>query len=317
MEAVICEVMEGRATPAQIGGLLVGLRMKGETIDEILGAARGMRKHAVQVRPRATVIVDTCGTGGDLRGTFNISTSAALIVAGAGVSVAKHGNRAMSGTVGGADVLEALGVRVDLASEHVAACIDEVGIGFMFAPVFHPAVRHVASPRRELGVHTMFNLLGPLSNPAGARHQVVGVFAAEWTEPLARVLGRLGTHHALVVHGDDGLDEISLAAATQVSEWREGGVRTYRITPEQLGFKRCNLADLAGADRDGAARMVRDVLAAVPGARRDVAVLNAAAALYVGGHEASIQAGIGIAQEAIDSGRAAEKLAQLVAFSNR
>ena len=215
--------MEGTATPAQIGGLLVALRMKGETVEEITGAVRAMRAPRDPGRSRAlAVIVDTCGTGGDRRGTFNISTAAAFIAAGAGLTVAKHGNRAMSGTVGGADVLEALGVKIDLPPERVAACIDEVGIGFLFAQVFHPAMRHVAGPRRELGVRTIFNLLGPLSNPAGARHQVVGVFAPEWTEPLAHALGRLGAVHALVVHGDDGLDEISLAAPTQLSEWNDG-----------------------------------------------------------------------------------------------
>jgi anthranilate phosphoribosyltransferase len=317
MEAVIRQLMEGAATPAQIGGLLIALRMKGETVDEIIGAARAMRAHAVAVRPRAPVIVDTCGTGGDARGTFNISTAAALIAAGAGLTVAKHGNRAMSGTVGGADVLEALGVKIDLPAERVAACIDEVGIGFLFAPVFHPAMRHAAGPRRELGVRTIFNLLGPLSNPAGARHQVVGVFAAEWTEPLATALGQLGSTHALVVHGEDGLDEISLAATTQVSEWKGGVLRTYRVTPEEFGFTRCRADDLSGADRDAAARIIHDILAGVPGPRADIAVLNAAAALYVGGRAPSIAAAISGAQESIRSGRARDRLAQLAAFTNR
>jgi anthranilate phosphoribosyltransferase len=317
MEAVMRELMDGSATPAQIGGLLVALRMKGETVEEITGAVRAMRRHATPIQPRARVIVDTCGTGGDRRGTFNISTAAAFIAAGAGLTVAKHGNRAMSGTVGGADVLEALGVTIELAPARVAACIDEVGIGFLFAQVFHPAMRHVAGPRRELGVRTIFNLLGPLSNPAGTRHQVVGVFAPEWTEPLAHALGRLGAVHALVVHGDDGLDEISLAAPTQVSEWQDGTVHTYRIMPEEFGFTRCRAADIEGGNREAAASIVRGVLAGASGPRADIAVLNAAAAIYVGGLAPSIAAGIDRARESIRSGRARQKLEQLIEFSKQ
>ncbi|MGH3056099.1 MAG: anthranilate phosphoribosyltransferase, partial [Gaiellaceae bacterium] len=275
MESVMRELMEGTATPAQIAGWLVALRMKGETVDEITGAVRALRAHATRIEPRATVVVDTCGTGGDRRGTVNISTAAAFIAAGAGLTVAKHGNRAMSGTVGGADVLETLGVKIDLPPAQVAACIDEVGVGFLFAQVFHPAMRHVAGPRRELGIRTIFNLLGPLSNPAGARHQVVGVFAAEWTEPLAHALGRLGAVHALVVHGEDGLDEISLAAPTQLSEWADGAVHTYRVTPEELGFTRCRDIDLEGGNRDAAASIIRGILSGASGPRGDIAVLNA------------------------------------------
>jgi anthranilate phosphoribosyltransferase len=317
MEAVMRQLMAGAATPAQIGGLLVALRMKGETVSEIIGAARAMRAHATQICPRAPVIVDTCGTGGDLRGTFNISTTAAFIAAGAGLTVAKHGNRAMSGTVGGADVLEALGVKIDLPPEQVGACIDAVGIGFLFAPAFHPAMKHAAGPRRELGIRTIFNLLGPLSNPAGARHQVVGVFAPEWTEPLAHALGRLGSIHALVVHGDDGLDEISLAAPTQLSEWKDGVLRTYRVTPEEFGLPRCRDDDLEGGDRETAASIIRGILAGAAGPRADIAVLNAAAAIYVGGLASSIAAAIRIAQDSIRSGRAQQKLAQLVEYTNR
>ena len=317
MEAVMRQLMEGAATPAQIGGLLVALRMKGETVEEITGAVRAMRAFAAHVRPRAAVVVDTCGTGGDLRGTFNISTAAALIAAGAGLTVAKHGNRAASGTVGGADVLETLGVKIDLPPERVAACIDEVGIAFFFAPVFHPAMRHAAGPRRELGLRTIFNLLGPLSNPAGARHQVVGVFAPEWTEPLARALGRLGSIHALVVHGDDGLDEISLAAPTQLSEWKDDTLRTYRVTPEEFGFKRCRDADLEGGDREAAASIIRGIVAGATGPRADIAIFNAAAAIYVGGFAASISAAIDLARDAIRSGRASQKLTQLIEFTTR
>jgi anthranilate phosphoribosyltransferase len=317
MEEVMRELMEGSATPAQIGGLLIALHMKGETVEEITGAVRAMRTQATQIQPRSAVIVDTCGTGGDRRGTFNISTAAAFIAAGAGLTVAKHGNRAMSGTVGGADVLEALGVTIELAPAHVAACIEAVGIGFLFAQVFHPAMRHVAGPRRELGVRTIFNLLGPLSNPAGARHQVVGVFAPEWTEPLAHALGRLGARHALVVHGEDGLDEISLAAATQLSEWHDGTVHTYRVTPEEFGFTRCRDADLEGGNCDAAASIIRGILAGAAGPRADIAVLNAAAAIYVGGLAPSIAAGIDRARESIRSGRARHKLEQLIEFSQR
>jgi anthranilate phosphoribosyltransferase len=317
MEAVMRQLMEGAATPAQVGALLVALRMKGETVEEITGAVRAMRAFAAPLRPRAAVVVDTCGTGGDLRGTFNISTAAALIAAGAGLTIAKHGNRAMSGTVGGADVLESLGVKIDLAAEQVAACIDEVGIGFLFAPVFHPAMRHAAGPRRELGFRTIFNLLGPLSNPAGARHQLVGVFAAEWVEPLARALGRLGSVHALVVHGDDGLDEISLAAPTEISEWKEGHLHTYRVTPEDFGFKRCRDAELDGGDRETAASIIRGIVAGATGPRADIAVLNAAAAIYVGGSAPSIAAGIDLARDSVRSGRARQKLAQLIEFTNR
>jgi anthranilate phosphoribosyltransferase len=317
MEAVMRQLMEGAATPAQVGALLVALRMKGETVEEITGAVRAMRAFAAPLRPRAAVVVDTCGTGGDLRGTFNISTAAALIAAGAGLTIAKHGNRAMSGTVGGADVLESLGVKIDLAAEQVAACIDEVGIGFLFAPVFHPAMRHAAGPRRELGFRTIFNLLGPLSNPAGARHQLVGVFAAEWVEPLARALGRLGSVHALVVHGDDGLDEISLAAPTEISEWKEDRLHTYRVTPEDFGFKRCSDAELDGGDRETAASIIRGIVAGATGPRADIAMLNAAAAIYVGGSAPSIAAGIDLARDSIRSGRARQKLAQLIEFTNR
>jgi len=317
MEAVMRQLMEGAATPAQIGALLIALRMKGETVDEITGAVRAMRAFAAHVHPRAAVVVDTCGTGGDQRGTFNISTAAALIVAGAGLPVAKHGNRAMSGRVGGADVLEALGVKIELPPDRVAACLDEVGLAFLFAQLFHPAMRHAAGPRREIGFRTIFNLLGPLSNPAGARHQIVGVFAPEWTEPLACVLGRLGSVHALVVHGEDGLDEISLAAPTQLSEWRDGGLHTYRVTPEEFGFKRCRDGDLDGGDRETAAGIIRGIVAGAAGPRLDIAVLNAAAAIYVGGFAPSIHAGIDLARDSIRSGRARQKLAQLIEFTNR
>jgi anthranilate phosphoribosyltransferase len=317
MEAVIGRIMRGEATPAQIGGLLIALRMKGEAVGEIIGAARALRAAATRITPRAAVVVDTCGTGGDRKGTFNISTAAAFVVAGAGLTVAKHGNRAMSGTVGGADVLEALGVKLDLAPDRVAVCIDTIGIGFLFAPVFHPAMKHAAIPRRELGVRTLFNLLGPLSNPAGARHQVVGVFAPQWVEPTARALGELGSVHALVVHSDDGLDEISLAAATMIAEWRAGAVIQYRITPEEMGFTSCRFDDLLGpATAADSARVVRAVLDGEAGPRLDVVVLNAAAAIYAGEGASSIRDAAALARESIASGRARQKLDALVEFTN-
>lgn len=317
MEAMTGQIMAGEVSPAQIGALLTALRMKGETRSEIVGAARAMRAHAAVIRPRAEILVDTCGTGGDLRGTFNVSTAAAFITAGAGLSVAKHGNRAMSGAVGGADVLEALGVQIELPPQRVEQCIDEIGIGFLFAPVFHPAMRHVAVARRELGIRTIFNLLGPLSNPAGARRQVVGVFSSEWTEPLAGALAELGAEHVLVVHGEDGLDEISLTGATRVTEYDRGSLRTYRLLPSDLGFSACSFDDLICSSREESAEMIRAILAGAEGPRASIAILNAAAAIYVGGGAASIAAAVDRARESIRSGRARQKLNQMVELTNR
>jgi anthranilate phosphoribosyltransferase len=317
MESVMREVMGGSATAAQLGGLLVALRMKGESVEEITGAARAMRRYGMRV-PTHHDVVDTCGTGGAMRGTFNISTAAALIAAGAGVVVAKHGNRAMSGAVGGADVLEALGVRIELGAEEVAACLEEVGIGFLFAPVFHPAMRHVAGPRRELGIRTVFNLLGPLSNPAGAHAQLLGVFGSEWVEPLARALAHLGSRRALVVHGEDGLDEISLTAPTLVAELRDGDVRTYRVTPESLGLERCAPEDLRGGNAAHNAELIRRVVAGqAPRAYADIALLNAGAAIYVGGRADDMPGGLARARESLSSGRAADTLERLIEFTNR
>jgi len=317
METVVHDIMQGGATPAQIGALLTGLSMKGERVDEIVGAARAMRRAATPLRTHRPV-VDTCGTGGDGCRTFNISTAAAFIAAGAGVAVAKHGNRAMSGAVGGADVLEALGVRIDLEPERVAACIDEIGIGFLFAQRFHPAMRFVAGPRREIGVRTIFNLLGPLTNPAGARAQLVGVFARHWVEPLAHALARLGSARALVVHGEDGLDELSLTGASIVAEMRDGAVRTYRFDPTSVGLRTCAPAELAGGDAARNAAIVRDVLhgRAAP-AQADTALLNAAAALYVGDAADSIGTGLDAARAAVRSGAAAAKLEALIEHTNR
>lgn len=317
MEAVVREIMEGRATPAQIGAFLVALRMKGERVEELTGAARAMRAYATRV-PTTLAVVDTCGTGGDGSGTFNISTTAAIIAAGAGVVVAKHGNRAMSGTVGGADVIEALGVRIELTAEQAAACLEHAGIAFLFAPAFHPAVRHAAGPRREIGVRSIFNLLGPLANPAGATAQVLGVFSGDWVAPLAQTLARLGSRRAMVVHGEDGLDEISLTGPTLVAELRDASVRTYRIEPEQLGLRRCEPEQLRGGDVQANAEIVRRILAGeAPPAQMDVAVLNAAAAIYVAGRADDLSGGLDCARAAVRSGRARARLDALVEWSHR
>jgi anthranilate phosphoribosyltransferase len=317
MEGVMLDVMRGEATPAQIGAFLVALRMKGEQVGEITGAARAMRRHALRVVTTRDV-VDTCGTGGDARGTFNISTTAALVAAAAGVVIAKHGNRAMSGAVGGADVLEALGVKIDLDAERVAGCLEEVGIGFLFAPVFHPAMRHVAGPRREIGLRTIFNLLGPLSNPAGAQAQLLGVFSEYWVEPLAHALARLGSHRAMVVHGEDGLDEITLTGTTIVAELRGDTVHTYRLDPAGFGLARCTPVELQGGDVTANARLIESILRGTStAAQRDISLLNAAAAIYVGGLATTLDAALGRARDALQSGRAAEKLSQLIEYTNR
>jgi anthranilate phosphoribosyltransferase len=317
MEAVTRDLMGGAATPAQIGALLAALRMKGERVEEISGAARAMRRYATRV-PTEREVVDTCGTGGDLRGTFNISTAAALIAAAAGVVIAKHGNRAMSGAVGGADVLEALGVRIDLPADRVAACLGEVGFGFLFAPVFHPAMRHVAAPRREIGIRTIFNLLGPLSNPAGAKVQLLGVFSDQWVEPLARALQRLGSRRVMVVHGTDGLDEISLCAPTLVAELRDGSVHRYEITPEAVGLRCCPPDALRGGTVEQNAAIIRAVLAGTATqAQQDIALLNAGAVLYVAGRAPDLAGGITQARAAIADGRAQHTLEALIEFSSR
>lgn len=314
-------IMTGEATGAQIGSLMTALRMRGETDDEIAGFARTMRKHALTV-PLATSepIVDTCGTGGDGANTFNISTAAAFVVAGAGVRVAKHGNRAMSSRCGSADVLEGLGVRIDLNPQAVGACIDEIGIGFMFAPVFHPAMRFAGPARREIGIRTVFNILGPLTNPAGARHQVVGVANANLSEKVARVLALLGTAHSLVVHSDDGLDELSISSVNLVNDVHANGssdVRTYRLSAEELGLETAPLDALRGGDVTTNSGLVRDLLNRRPGPHRSIVVLNAGAALYAADAVDSIQEGVRRAGESIDSGAALHKLTKLVEMSNR
>jgi len=320
-EAVMGQIMAGEATPAQIGAFLAALRMKKETVGEITGCARAMRRSAIPVRPRRRDLVDTCGTGGDGAGTFNISTTAAFVVAGAGLAVAKHGNRSVSSHCGSADVLEALGVNLELTPEQIASCIDQVGIGFLFAPRLHPAMKHAIGPRREMGVRTIFNILGPLTNPAGAQRQLMGVYAPELTGVLAQVLGGLGVQAAFVVHGADGLDELSTTGINRVSYLREGAdaerpmVKDFSLDPAELGLPRARVEDLRGGTAEENAEITRAVLGGEQGPRRDVVLLNAAAALVAGGGAEGMEEGLQQAAEAIDSGAALEKLDALVALS--
>ena len=312
--AVAEEIMTGEATPAQIAGFLVALRMKGEAVDEITGMAKVMRAKAVRVLTDGEV-VDVVGTGGDGMGTFNISTAAALVTAAAGVQVAKHGNRAASGTFGSADILEANGVKLELKPESVKRCIDEVGIGFMFAPAFHPAMRFAGPVRRELGVRTVFNILGPLTNPAGASYQLLGVGLDGYAELLANVLGSLGTKHSWVVRGDDGLDELTTTAASQVWEITGGRVRQFEVTPEDAGLGRVPLSDLQASDAAAHASMFVEALGTGASAPKDIVLLNAAAALVVAGRAADLRAGVDVAREAIDTGAPLAKLNALAALS--
>jgi len=311
--SVMEEMMQGEATPAQISSFITALRMKGETVDEIAGLAKTMRAKAIPVTINEPA-VDTCGTGGDGLSTFNISTAAAFVAAGAGLKVAKHGNRAMSSQCGSADVLEASGVRIDLDTEQVQKCLQEVGIGFMFAPVFHPAMKYASAPRREIGVRTVFNILGPLTNPAGARAQVVGVADGALVEKLALVLQSLGCYHALVVHGEDGLDEITVTGKTQVCELKDGGIMSYSISPEDFGLSRANLSSLKGGTIDENATLLRRILAGTPGPQRDVVLMNATAVLLAGDRVEALGQGVALAKEVIDGGYALEKLEQLIEF---
>jgi anthranilate phosphoribosyltransferase len=315
MTAVMGLVMNGEATPAQIGGFLVGLAMKGETVEEVTAAAQVMRELATRVAVTADHLVDTCGTGGDSSGSFNISTASALVAAAAGCRVAKHGNRSVSSRSGSADVLEAAGVNLDLTPGQVARCIDEVGVGFLFAPRHHGAMKHAIGPRREMGVRTLFNVLGPLTNPAGAPNQVLGVYSNRWLEPLAAVLARLGSRHVMVVHAEDGLDEISIGAPTRVAELRDGQVKVYLVSPEDFDLQRADLSELRVDDAAASLAMIRGVLAGRPGPARDIVLLNAGAAIYVSGVADSLAEGVDKARQVLDSGAAAEKLEQLVAFS--
>src|SRR3990172_265235 len=317
MVSVMREIMEGEATPAQIASFITALRMKGETVDEITGAARVMREKALKVKTKASVVVDTCGTGGDESFTFNISTAAAFVAAGAGLTVAKHGNRSISSKSGSADVLKSLGVNIEAEVERVEECLDKIGIGFLFAPMMHGAMKYAAPVRREIGIRTIFNILGPLTNPAGARYQVLGVYRSELTEVLANVLKNLGSTRAFVVSGNDGLDEMTLTTETKVSELKDGTVNTYSIKPEEFGMTRCKLFELQGGEPDDNARIIREILKGDKGPKRDVVVLNAAAAIVDSGMAKDINEGIKLAEEAIDSGKALEKLEKLIEITNK
>lgn len=309
------DIMAGEATPAQISGFIMGLRVKGETVDEITGCAEAMRERAFRINPTPRLLVDTCGTGGDGANTFNISTASAFVAAGAGVPIAKHGNRSVSSRCGSADVLEALGVRIDLPPAQVEACIDAVGIGFLFAPQFHASMKHAGGPRKELGIRTIFNLLGPLTNPASAHAQVVGVYAPHLTRPIAEVLGRLGLKEAFVVHGLDRIDEISVCGETQVSHLKGGAVETYVVHPGDLGLEIADRSEISGGDAAYNAELVRGVLAGEKGPRRDVVLLNAGAAIVVAGHAGNLAEGVSLAAEAIDGGHAAGKLKALIEYT--
>lgn len=316
-EAVMREIMQGEATDAQIAAYITALRMKGETVEEITGSARVMREKAVSVRLDAPYQVDTCGTGGDMSHTFNISTTAAFVVAGAGVTVAKHGNRSVSSKSGSADVLQALGVNIEMPSHRVEECLKEVGIGFLFAPMMHLAMKYAIGPRREIGVRTIFNILGPLTNPAGVKSQIVGVYAADLTGLLARALGNLGITHAFVVHGLDGLDEITITDKTKVSELKDGTVKDFFVHPSDFGLATGKAADLKGGDAKENAGITMDILKGRKGPRRDIVLLNAAAGLAASGKAKDVQEGIRLATESIDSGAALKKLEQLKAFTNK
>ncbi|MCY3789168.1 MAG: anthranilate phosphoribosyltransferase [Gemmatimonadetes bacterium] len=316
MRAVMEQIMSGQATDAQIGAFLVALRIKGETIDEIAGGAEVMREKATPIVTVRPDLIDTCGTGGDDSGTFNISTTVAFVACGAGLAVAKHGTRSISSQCGSSDVLTALGVNVEAVPEKVGECIDEVGIGFLFAIALHGAMKHAIGPRRELATRTVFNILGPLTNPAGAKRQLLGVFDGALTEALAGVLRELGSDQALVVHGSDGLDEITLTGPTQVSELKDGQVSTRQIHPGDFGLQTVSAEALKGGDADCNARILRGVLDGEEGPQRDVVLLNAAAAIVVGGRAEDITAGLEVARESIDSGKARHALDRLVEVSN-
>jgi anthranilate phosphoribosyltransferase len=326
--AAMDAIMSGAATNAQIAAFLTALRMKGETVEELIGFAQVMRQRAVRIRTHGDevaaltgtdreMLIDTCGTGGDAAGTFNVSTATAFVVAGAGLRVAKHGNRSVSSLCGSADVVETLGIALDLPPAKVARCIDEVGIGFLYAPLLHTAMKHVMAARREMGIRTVFNMLGPLTNPAAANAQVIGVYSAALTEPLARVLAELGTIRAFVVHGADGLDEISNTGESRLSEVREGVVRSFTVRPEDFGMPRATIQDLRGGDREQNAEIIRAILDGEPGPRRDIVLMNAAAALVAGGKGRDLKEGVALAAHSIDSGAARARLDALVALSRR
>ncbi|RJO61890.1 MAG: anthranilate phosphoribosyltransferase [Dehalococcoidia bacterium] len=311
---VMQEIMEGQVTPSQLSAFLTALSIKGETMDEITGLARVMREKALRVESDSETI-DIVGTGGDQAGTFNISTTAAFIAAGAGLKVAKHGNRAASSRSGAADVLEALGVRLDLTPQQVSACLEEVGIAFMFAQAFHPAMKYVGPTRREIGIPTVFNILGPLTNPAGAQTQVLGVAREPLLEKMAGALKSLGLRHALVVHGEDGLDEITITGKTHVCELKDGQIRRYTICPEDCGLSRAEAGSIKGGSAADNAAILRGILSGEGGPRRDVVLLNAAAALVAGDKVATMSEGVALARQVLDSGKALAKLEQLISYS--
>lgn len=315
MQSAMDGIMEGLWTPAQIAGFLIALRIKGETPEEIAAAAQTLRSKGVVVPVTRTNVIDTCGTGGDHSGTFNISTAAAIVAAGAGAVVAKHGNKAISSRCGSANVLQELGVNIDMTPERVGACIDEVGIGFLFAPKLNPGMKHVAGPRAELGQRTIFNLMGPLLNPARAKRQVIGVFDNKLTRVVAEVLQRLGSEHVMVVSGTDGIDEISLCAPTLVAELKDGAIKEYILNPQDLGFSLATKEDLLGGDAPQNAAILRDIFSGTKGPKRDVVALNAAAALYVSGLAANLKEGVAKVKAALDSGAAAKTLADWMEFS--
>lgn len=315
MREVMNSIMSGGATPAQIGGLLIALRCKGETVEEIAAAAEVMRELATKVEVSGEHIIDTCGTGGDGANTFNISTTAAFVVAAAGGQVAKHGNRSVSSRSGSADVLEAAGVNLELTPDQVARCVNEIGVGFLFAPKYHGAMKHAIGPRREMGVRTLFNLLGPLSNPAGAPNQLIGVFSEEWLEPLARVLKKLGSEHVLVVNAEDGLDEISIGTETSVAELKNSEINVYKVSPEQFGLERADLSTLAVESAEDSLKMMRSVLNNQPGPAKNVVLLNAGAAIYAANLTESLAQGVARAVQVIEDGSAKKKLDDLIALS--
>ena len=316
MVASMTAIMQGEVADSQLATFLTALQAKGETVAEIVGAARVMRAKAEKLDIKSTSLVDTCGTGGDGADTFNISTASALVTAGAGVTVAKHGNRAVSSRSGSADVLKCLGVNLDANLATVERCVDEAGLGFLFAPLMHKAMKHAAGVRKKLGVRTIFNLLGPLTNPANAQAQVLGVFDVKWVQPLAEVLCGLGCSRALVVHGSDGLDEITLTGVSQVAELKNGEVTSYNLDPAELGFDYCTSADLKGGTPEENAAIIQGILNGEKGAKRDIVVLNSAAAIYVGGKADSLEQGARLAVNSIESGKARDKLKDLCRITN-
>ncbi|MDO7597520.1 MAG: anthranilate phosphoribosyltransferase [Pseudomonadota bacterium] len=316
MTAVMQQIMAGQATPAQIGGFLVGLQMKGETITEITAAAKVMRSLATPVEISGDHVVDTCGTGGDGASTFNVSTASAFVVAGAGAKVAKHGNRSISSSSGSADVLEAAGINLDITPAQVKQCIDNIGVGFMFAQKHHGAMKFAIGPRREMGVRTIFNLLGPLTNPAQAKRQVLGVYDRQWVEPMAHVLKALGSEHVLVVHAEDGLDEISIGSKSYVAELKNGEISCYTVCPEDFGLQRHDINVLAVSNAQESLSIINDIFAGKTGPARDIVVLNAGAAIYAADLTATLAEGIQLAQTQIDNGAAQQKLATLITSSN-